>query len=544
MTALSVLVLVFAAALAAPAYAAGAPHPVLGILVEFDDQRAQTTAAAWRARFFGRADSVRTTLGGVADITPAADDHGTASDGIVGWLTLHRRHPAFDHAVDVAGPQLAHEAVVAAAHHVRFADFDTDGDGVLSPSELLVVIIIAGHEASFEETCGPAVAAHHGDMAALTVDGVQLSAYAMSGEILCTRTTPPAGPAAAELIAYQTAALLGVADDIGDVEPPAAGEYTLVVPNGGERWTVGSVRRIEWQSSRSGNLRAELSRDGGATWTAIFSNLLNDGSQNWTVTGPATNRARFRICSLTSPSICDVSNATFVIHRGTLRATVPNGGETWSIGSIQRIGWTSTVTGKVRIELSRDQSTSWIVLFDNVENDGVQDWTVTGPVTSQARIRVCSVATPRICDISDATFMIAQPPPPAVNLVAPLVIVPSLSVIGGQPWVVGAITGNVGRATAAASRTDIYLSSDATFTTSDLRMASFSVPALGPGEVNEQAKTITFPVISPGLYYIAARVDVLGAVPETDENNWFALPSEFRVFVFESPFAAEGFAVP
>jgi hypothetical protein len=538
-----VLVLVFAAALSAPAYAAGAPQPALGILVEFDDQRAQTTAAAWRARFFGRTDSVRTTLGGVADIIPAADDHGTASDGIVGWLTLHRRHPAFDDAMDGARPELAHDAVVAAARHVRFADFDTDGDGVVSPSELLVVIIIAGHEAAPEDACGPAITAHHGDMTPLSVDGVQLSAYAMVGEMHCTGTTRPAGPAAAEVIAYETAALLGVADESDAVVPPTAGEYTLVVPNGGERWTIGSVRRIEWQSTRSGNLRAELSRDGGATWAPIFSNLLNDGSQNWTVTGPATTRARLRVCSVVSPSICDVSNATFVIHRGTVRVTVPNGGETWSMGSIQRIRWTSTVVGNVRIQLSRDGGTSWIVLSDNLENDGVQDWTVTSPVTSQARMRVCSVATPRICDNSDATFMIAQPPPPAVNLVAPLVIVPSLSVIGGEPWVVGAVTGNVGTATAAPSRTDIYLSSDSTFTTSDLRMASFSVPALGPGEVNEQAKTITFPVISPGLYYIAARVDVLGAVPETDENNWFALPSEFRVFVFP-PFGTEGFAVP
>jgi hypothetical protein len=243
-----------------------------------------------------------------------------------------------------------------------------------------------------------------------------------------------------------------------------------------------------------------------------------------------------------SPSVCDASDAAFVINFGTVTVTSPNSGQVWPIDSIRRIEWTSTVAGNVQIELSRDGGTSWTTLFASLENDGAQNWTVTGPTTSRARIRLCSVAM-RTCGRT-ALFTIGGAVPGNANLVAPLVIVPSLTVMGGQPWVAGVITANTGTTTAAASRTDIYLSSDGTFTTGDLRMASFSVPALRPGEVDEQAKTITFPFISPGLYRVAARVDALDAVPETDENNWFALPTGFRVFVFGSPAQGDTPAAP
>jgi hypothetical protein len=530
----------------APAHAApaGEPRALLGLLVQFGDQTAQTTAAQWRRRLFGAGDSVRATLTGALDIEPAAESDGMPDDGIVGWLTLRGPHPDFAGAVGDEARLLAHDALVAASRHMRLADFDIDGDGVVSPGELVVVIVVAGHEAALDDACRPAVWAHHGEMAPVAVDGVQLSAYAMLGEMHCAQSSPPGAPASAEVIAHVTAALLGLVDDTADVAPPAAGEYTVVIPNGGEAWTIGSIRRMEWQSTLAGNVRVDVSRDDGVTWTTIFSSLVDDGAHKWMVTGPATNRARLRVCSVAAPSICDASDAAFVINRGTVTLQVPNGGETWPIGSIRRVEWTSTVAGKVSIELSRDAGTSWTTLFASLENDGAHNWTVTGPATSRARLRVCSVATRRICDRSNTVFTIGAAARAGANLVAPVLIVPSLTIIVGQPWVVGVVTANAGTGTAGPSRTDIYLSKDSTFTGDDLRMASFSVPALGPGEVNEQAKIITFPVISAGLYSVAARADALGAVAETDENNWFPLPTGFQVFVVGLPFSADAPAAP
>jgi len=89
----------------------------------------------------------------------------------------------------------------------------------------------------------------------------------------------------------------------------------------------------------------------------------------------------------------------------TLQA--PNGGETWTIGSNQTIRWSSSgVSGKIRIQLSRDGGVTWKTIFSGVGNSGSKSWKVTGPATSNARSRISSVRTPALVDMSDASFTI------------------------------------------------------------------------------------------------------------------------------------------
>ena len=95
--------------------------------------------------------------------------------------------------------------------------------------------------------------------------------------------------------------------------PPPA--ITLTVPNGGEIWPIGATRTIRWNSSGvSGNVRIQLSRNGGASWTTLFSSTANDGVQNWTVTGPATTQTRLRVNSVNVPSVADASNGNFTLR--------------------------------------------------------------------------------------------------------------------------------------------------------------------------------------------------------------------------------------
>lgn len=123
-----------------PGVPAVGSRPMLVLLVQFSDRSGHTTAAQWRSRFFGAGESVRehyrSASMGALDITPAAERHGTANDGIVGWLTLDRAHPDFGGTVDGRAGQLARDAMTAASRHVDFAAFDTDGDGRVSTSEL------------------------------------------------------------------------------------------------------------------------------------------------------------------------------------------------------------------------------------------------------------------------------------------------------------------------------------------------------------------------------------------------------------------------
>lgn len=99
---------------------------------------------------------------------------------------------------------------------------------------------------------------------------------------------------------------------------PAAPSITLVAPNGGETWNIGSTRSITWTASSLQNVRIELSRDGGLSYTELTAKTgAATGSLNWTVTAPATATARVRITTVTPTGVEDISNANFVIAEPT-----------------------------------------------------------------------------------------------------------------------------------------------------------------------------------------------------------------------------------
>jgi hypothetical protein len=68
---------------------------------------------------------------------------------------------------------------------------------------------------------------------------------------------------------------------------------------------------------------------------------------------------------------------------------MPDGGQVWEVGQQRTICWTTILTNSnVNIEISRDGGTSYELLFENVANTGHYPWTVSGPPSTHARIRV------------------------------------------------------------------------------------------------------------------------------------------------------------
>jgi len=203
---------------------------------------------------------------------------------------------------------------------------------------------------------------------------------------------------------------------------------TVTVPNGGGTWAIGSTQNIWWSSGGvSGNVKIELSRDGGSSYSTLVASTSNDGTEPWVVTSPPTSQARIKVSSVDNPAINDVSDANFSIVQPTITVTFPNGGETWRIGMSQAIQWTSTnLTGNVKIELSRNAGSTYETLFASTANDGSESWAVSGSTTAQARIRITSIDVPSLSDASDANFSIVQP--------TITVVVPN----GGETWAVGA----------------------------------------------------------------------------------------------------------
>jgi hypothetical protein len=199
------------------------------------------------------------------------------------------------------------------------------------------------------------------------------------------------------------------------------------VPNGGEVWPVGLSQTIQWNStSISGNVRIELSRDGGGTYETLFVSTPSDGSQPWTVSGAPTANALVRVVGVDNPAARDSSDAAFTIVQPVLTLATPNGGDTLLTGHPVTIQWSSVnMVGNVRLELSRNGGASWSALFASTPDDGSEDWTVSGAVTTQGLIRVKGVDIPSVADTSDTMFSIVQT---TLSLLAPA---------GSEVWPIG-----------------------------------------------------------------------------------------------------------
>ena len=99
-----------------------------------------------------------------------------------------------------------------------------------------------------------------------------------------------------------------------------AAPVTLSAPNGGEDWTSGQVHTITWTPG-VGDVKLEASRDGGP-FTTIVAATPNDGSYDWTVTGPASSQVVVRVTALSFTG-SDVSDAPFTVTVPPGDATAP-----------------------------------------------------------------------------------------------------------------------------------------------------------------------------------------------------------------------------
>ena len=124
-----------------------------------------------------------------ADVLPVAETCGTAGDGTTAWTLLPYIHP------NSPGSTHNHQDVIkdvltANDSCIDFAAFDTNGNGYIDSSELIIIVVMAGYEEAYSSAYTPSVwamqsAFHTG---APTLDGKVVGAedhgvYAMFGEI-------------------------------------------------------------------------------------------------------------------------------------------------------------------------------------------------------------------------------------------------------------------------------------------------------------------------------------------------------------------------
>lgn len=97
---------------------------------------------------------------------------------------------------------------------------------------------------------------------------------------------------------------------------PASIEVTS--PNGSESVTVGASLSIAWTSENtSGNVKIELSRDGGTTWETLTASTTDDGAYSWPAVGIPSANCLIRISDAADAEVIDTSDAAFTIAQAS-----------------------------------------------------------------------------------------------------------------------------------------------------------------------------------------------------------------------------------
>jgi M6 family metalloprotease-like protein len=158
-------------------------QPVLTILVNFSDATFTYNDASFQTLIYGATSSVKAFYleNSYSNFTvaPATESYGTANDGIV-HVTMGTTHPNLGNTWG-AWRLLVSSYIAAADASVNFAGFDANGDGIIAPSELSIVLILAGYENSYDSST-PGVWGHMSFAPGFILDGKTLSGYTAFGE--------------------------------------------------------------------------------------------------------------------------------------------------------------------------------------------------------------------------------------------------------------------------------------------------------------------------------------------------------------------------
>lgn len=88
---------------------------------------------------------------------------------------------------------------------------------------------------------------------------------------------------------------------------------TVLSPIDGDVWVYGTTHAITWTSSGvTGNVKIQVSRNGGNTWrTIIPSKAVGLGTADWVINQPSSTSSKIKVISITSPSVFGVSGGLF-----------------------------------------------------------------------------------------------------------------------------------------------------------------------------------------------------------------------------------------
>ena len=184
----------------------------------------------------------------------------------------------------------------------------------------------------------------------------------------------------------------------------------VAIPNGGESWNAGTAQNITWNSSGVSSVKIDYTTNNGVSWTTIDQNTPSDGFFVWnSIPMVASTNCKIKITDAVDTTAFDLSDEVFTISPEPYVIVLsPNGGETLTFGTNQKITWTSANIGKVKIDYSTNNGANWVVISDSIESTGSFDWIVPNVNSNLCRIRISDASDGVPFDISDADFAISN----------------------------------------------------------------------------------------------------------------------------------------
>ncbi|MFA5146887.1 MAG: hypothetical protein WC515_05925, partial [Candidatus Omnitrophota bacterium] len=196
------------------------------------------------------------------------------------------------------------------------------------------------------------------------------------------------------------------------------GSLLLTQPNGGENWTAGSSRQVQWTRYAVDTLNISYSTNNGSTWNDINSSYdtTTNTSISWDIPADTAinSQAKVRIQDTDDPTnVSDISNDTFNITADFNILHPETQSDIFIAEETHYITWSKTGSGlsNVTLEYSTDGGAVWHDVDENsstVDNNGNYTWeSVNGTILSNdCRIRVTDPNKPEINSTSNTSFII------------------------------------------------------------------------------------------------------------------------------------------
>ena len=203
-----------------------------------------------------------------------------------------------------------------------------------------------------------------------------------------------------------TGSPMAYSDGVFTISPQLVRTISMIAPNGGEQWIVGTTNEIRWTSTNIDSVKLEYSLDGGANWNIIADKVPSNGLYNWLVPNVAfrSDNCLIKVSDVKQGTPFSISAGSFSIYSSkVLKWVFPNGGE--YIWQDTLITWTSSGINNVNIDYTEDNGQNWIAVVSNLPSTGAYFWHLPiVPPATLARLRVTDASDPTVTDMSDASF--------------------------------------------------------------------------------------------------------------------------------------------